>query len=102
MAEPRLVEFPSEDSYAYGYFYAPTNLSPDLGSDFKPPLLVKVRESTGRLQMSRCCSLLTDKSLRCLHTGTWWTNVTNLGGLSIGNSVLDQSRLCCFGRGLWW
>lgn len=43
MSEPRLVEFPSEDRHAFGYFYPPTNLSPDLGSDFKPPLLVKVR-----------------------------------------------------------
>lgn len=42
MSEPRLVQFPSGDGRAFGYFYPPTNLSPDLGSDFKPPLLVKV------------------------------------------------------------
>lgn len=45
MSEPRLVEFPSEGSHAFGYFYPPTNLSLDLGSQFKPPLLVKVREN---------------------------------------------------------
>jgi hypothetical protein len=43
MSEPRLIEFPSEDRHAFGYFYPPTNLSPELGNDFKPPLLVKVR-----------------------------------------------------------
>lgn len=42
MSEPRLVQFPSDgESFAYGYFYPATNLSPDLGKDFKPPLLVK-------------------------------------------------------------
>ena len=42
MSEPRLVQFPSDgDSFAFGYFYPPTNLSPGLGRDFKPPLLVK-------------------------------------------------------------
>ena len=42
MSEPYLIEFPSEGSHAFGYFYPPTNLAPDLASDFKPPLLVKV------------------------------------------------------------
>ena len=41
MTEPRLVQFPSDNgSHAYGYFYPPA--SNNLGSDFKPPLLVKV------------------------------------------------------------
>lgn len=47
MSEPRLVEFPSGSGHAYGYYYPPTNLSPNLGSDFKPPLLVKVRDWLG-------------------------------------------------------
>lgn len=55
MSEPKFVEFPSEDSHAFGYFYPPTNLSTELGSDFKPPLLVKVRAKWCMIDMFHSC-----------------------------------------------
>lgn len=95
MSEPRLVEFPSEDSHAFGYFYPPINLSSDLGRDFKPPLLVKVRE--------KCCgNCLRDLLANiCSITGSRRTYLANLGSLSIGDSILDKSWFRCIGCGLW-
>ena len=47
LSEPQLLKFPSAadkggPGYAYGHYYPPNNLSPDLTeSNFRPPLLVK-------------------------------------------------------------
>lgn len=110
---PQKVAFPNKrKSLSYGYLYLPNHLSmPEEGRSWKPPLLVKVLMLFFLLNVFLFIFIFMFTALfyRLYYglilyhiLGSWRSNSRCILYISTRYSILDEPRICGFGRGLQW